>query len=142
MTPRQTALVQASFATLAPRAEEVAVLFYQRLFALDPGLRRLFPAEMAAQRRKLMAALAAAVQALARPEAVIPALQALGRRHAGYGVEDHHYDTVGAALMATLRDGLGDAFDAETEAAWAACYALVATVMRGAVRAELVPAAA
>ena len=33
MTPRQTALVQASFATLAPRAEEVAVLFDQRLFA-------------------------------------------------------------------------------------------------------------
>jgi hemoglobin-like flavoprotein len=134
MTPHQTALVQASFATLAPRAEEVAVLFYQRLFALDPGLRQLFPAEMAA--------LAAAVQALARPEAVIPALQALGRRHAGYGVEDHHYDTVGAALMATLRDGLAEAFDAETEAAWAACYPLVATTMRGAVRAELVPAAA
>jgi len=142
MTPRQTALVQASFATLAPRAEEVAGLLYQRLFAVYPDLRQLFPADMSGQYRKLMSAFAVAVQALARPEAVIPTLQVLGRRHAGYGVEDRHYDAGGVALLATLRDGLGEAFDAETEAAWAACWALVANTMRGAVRAELVPAAA
>lgn len=142
LTPHQTALVQASFAAVAPRADEVADLFYRRLFALDPALRRLFPADMAGQRRKLMAALALAVGALDRPAAILPALQALGRRHAGYGVEDRHYGVVGAALLMTLEAGLGAAFDAETEAAWRACYGLVAATMREAARAREGEAAA
>jgi hypothetical protein len=66
MTPAQARLVQTSFATLAPRADTVAVAFYDRLFALDPALRR-FPGAMAAQRRKLMAMLAMAAPALDRP---------------------------------------------------------------------------
>jgi hemoglobin-like flavoprotein len=134
VTPDQVRLVQHSFAALAPRAEEVAVLFYERLFGLDPALRAMFPADMAGQRRKLMAVLAKTVQALERPRALAPLLDALGRRHAGYGVRDAHYDTLGEALSETLRLSLGEAFDAETEAAWAACYALVATAMREAAR--------
>ena len=51
-----------------------------------------------------------------------PALEALGRRHAAYGVRDGHYDTVGAA------------FDGEAREAWAACYGLVAATMRDAGR--------
>jgi hemoglobin-like flavoprotein len=45
---------------------------------------------------------------------------------------DAHYATVGAALLATLAKGLGDGFDAKVEAAWTACYDLVATTMRNA----------
>ena len=61
MTPDQVRLVQSSFATLAPQAEAAATAFYDCLFALDPGLQRLFPGDMAEQRRKLMAALAVAL---------------------------------------------------------------------------------
>jgi nitric oxide dioxygenase len=132
MTPGQVRLVQTSFAILAPRAEEVAIAFYDRLFALDPALRRRFPGDMAEQRRKLMAMLALAVQALGRPAALVPALEALGRRHAIYGVDDAHYGTVGAALLATREGQLGERFDAELEAAWTACYALVSTTMQAA----------
>jgi hemoglobin-like flavoprotein len=134
VTPNQVRLVQHSFATLVPRAEEVAVLFYERLFGFDPALRAMFPADMAGQRRKLMTMFVKAVQALERPQALAPLLAALGRRHAGYGVRDAHYDTLGGALSETLRLSLGEAFDAETEAARAACYSLVATAMREAAR--------
>ena len=130
MTPHQVWLVQTSFAAIAPRAESVVAPFYERLFALDPALRPLFPAEMAGQRRKLAAALATAVKGLGRP-----VLEALGRRHAGYGVRGADYDTVGAALLGALEDVLGEAFDDELRTAWAACYALVAGTMRGAGRA-------
>ena len=135
MTPHQVWLVQTSFAAIAPRAESVVPPFYERLFALDPALRPLFPAEMAGQRRKLAAALAAAVKGLSRPESIRPVLEDLGRRHAGYGVRDADYDTVGAALLGALEEVLGEAFDDELRAAWAACYALVAGTMRGAGRA-------
>jgi hemoglobin-like flavoprotein len=134
VTSDQVRLVQDVCAVLAPRADEVAAAFYGELFALDPALRAMFPADMAGQRRKLMTALAAAVRALDRPWTIAPALEALGRRHAAYGVRDGHYDTVGAALLATLRLGLGAAFDGEAREAWAACYGLVAATMRDAGR--------
>ncbi len=142
MTPSQARLVQTSFATLAPQAEEVATAFYDRLFALDPALRRRFPGDMAEPRRELMAMLALAVQALDRRATRVPALEALGRWHAAYGVEDAHHGTVGAALLATLASQLGTGFDTELEAAWAAYYALVSTIMRAAAQQAILAAAA
>ncbi|MBN1206418.1 MAG: hypothetical protein JXB05_16020, partial [Myxococcaceae bacterium] len=54
----------------------------------------------------------------------------LGVRHAGYMVQDHHYGLVGEALLWTLREGLGDAFNPETESAWREVYGVVASVMK------------
>jgi hemoglobin-like flavoprotein len=70
------------------------------------------------------------VRGLDRLEQLVPAVQALGRRHAGYGVRDEHYATVGAALLWTLERGLGEAFTPATRAAWAAAYALLAATMQ------------
>ena len=67
-------------------------------------------------------------------------LRQLGARHAGYGVRSAHYDTVGTALLQTLADGLGEAFDAATREAWIAMYAVVAhTMQAGAEAARSVP---
>jgi nitric oxide dioxygenase len=129
LTVRQISLVRSSFAEVAPIADLAAGLFYDRLFAVLPEVRRLFPADLGPQRTKLMQALALAVASLDRPEAILPVLRELGRRHAGYGVVDAHYAAVGESLLWTLRQGLGDGFTPEVEAAWAETYALVATTM-------------
>ena len=50
-------------------------------------------------------------------------------RHAGYGVDDAHYATVGAALLWTLEKGLGPVFDTEVRAAWTTLYATLASTM-------------
>ena len=42
LTVTQKTLVQDSFAAIAPIADDAAVLFYQRLFELDPSLKSLF----------------------------------------------------------------------------------------------------
>ena len=68
-----------------------------------------------------------------RPEQLVPALERLGRRHAGYGVCDAHYESVGAALLWTLAQGLGAAWTPAAQAAWTEAYALIAGVMRHAV---------
>jgi len=57
-------------------------------------------------------------------------LQAMGRRHIIYGVEAAHYETVGAALLWVLQQGLGDYFTEEVEEAWVAAYGIIATVMK------------
>src|SRR5688572_8721118 len=130
MNSQQIGLVQASFALVAPIADQAADLFYTRLFELDPALRGMFKGDMAEQKRKLITMLTVAVNSLTRPESLLPAVQALGRRHAGYGVENRHYETVGAALLWTLEKGLGEAFTPEVKAAWVAVYTLLATTMQ------------
>lgn len=134
LTVRQKTLVQTSFASIAGIAEDAAVLFYQRLFELDPSLRRLFRGDMTEQRKKLMQMLTAAVKGLDRLEQLVPVVEDLGRRHGGYGVEERHYETVGEALLWTLSMGLGRDFTPEVEAAWTAVYTLLSTTMKTAAR--------
>lgn len=132
MTYAQKVLVQESFATIAPLADEVAKLFYRRLFELDPSLQPMFRSDMTEQRKKLMQMLTAAVKGLDRLEQLVPVVQDLGRRHARYGVTDAHYDTVAAALIWTLEQGLGAGFTAELKEAWVTVYTLLATTMKNA----------
>lgn len=91
---------------------------------------------MKAQGQKLMAMIGTAVGGLTQPDTILPAVQDLGRRHVGYGVQAPHYDTVGAALLWTLEQGLGSAFTPETRQAWAKTYNLVAGVMKDAAAAS------
>jgi hemoglobin-like flavoprotein len=140
LTDTQIALVQKSFAAIAPIADDAAVLFYQRMFEIDPSLKSMFRGDMAEQRRKLMQMLTAAVKGLQRLDRLVPVLEDLGRRHIGYGVTDQHYDTVGAALLWTLEKGLGRAFTPEVQEAWAAVYGLLANTMRNAAAKQLVAA--
>src|SRR5215510_6785157 len=129
LTAAQKTLVQDSFATIVPIADDAAALFYRRLFEIDPSLQRMFRGDMAEQRKKLMQMLTAAVKGLDRLEQLVPVVEDLGRRHAAYGVADAHYDTVGEALLWTLEKGLGGAFTAEVKDAWATVYGLLAGKM-------------
>ena len=132
MTPEQLQLVRQTFVLLEPRARVAALIFYQQLFALDPTLRALFSTDIEVQGRKLMEMLGVAVSLLESPHTLQAVLEDLGRRHASYGVEDRHYDTVGTALLGMLQECLGSVFTPAARAAWAALYAVVATTMQGA----------
>ena len=133
MDSTQVMLVQETFAMVAPIAEQAAGLFYNRLFELDPNLRPLFKeSDMKEQGRKLMGMLAMVVNGLARVDQLAPAVETLGRRHVDYHVRPDDYRTVGAALLWTLEQGLGEKFTPEVRDAWTAAYGLLATVMQGA----------
>jgi hemoglobin-like flavoprotein len=135
MLDQNKRLVQDSFNNqIQPISDAAASLFYARLFELDPGLRPLFKADMTAQRRMLMSALATAINGLDDLDTLVPVVESLGRRHVGYGVKDADYDTVGQALLDALQQGLGDDFTPEIKAAWAEVYALLASVMRNAAK--------
>jgi hemoglobin-like flavoprotein len=129
MTPEQVELVQGSFAKVAPIAPQAADIFYTRLFELSPEMRTLFPDDLAEQKRKLMTMLGVAVNGLSRPEAIIPAVEELGRNHVGYGVRKAHFEVVGQAMLDTLARGLGEAFTPDVRDAWAGTYALLSGVM-------------
>lgn len=132
MNNDQKLLVQKTFEMVAPIAEVAAGLFYGRLFEVDPSLKPLFRGDIKDQGKKLMATIKIAVQSLDRLDALVPVVQALGRRHLAYGVRDEHYDTVGGALLWTLEKGLGEAFTPEVKEAWATVYGILAKVMKDA----------
>lgn len=130
MTPEQISSVQRSWQQVRPISDQAAELFYRRLFDSDPSLRSLFKGEMKEQGRKLMNMINVAVNGLSQLDALVPAVQDLGRRHARYGVTDADYTTVGAALLWTLEQGLGPAFTPEVRTAWEAAYGVLASTMR------------
>lgn len=130
MTPDQVAMVQESFKKVVPIAETAADLFYDRLFEIAPDVRPMFPLDLKEQKRKLIAMLATAVTNLHQAEKIFPAVEALGKRHVGYGVTTAHYEPVGAALLWTLEQGLGPDFTPPLKAAWTETYVTLARVMQ------------
>ena len=130
-TPQHIELVQSSFKKVVPIAGAAADLFYDRLFEIAPDVRPLFPQDLTEQKKKLMDMLGTAVDSLHKLDTILPAVQALGWRHKGYGVTAAHYAPVGAALLWTLEQGLGDAFTPEVKGAWTEAYSALAGVMTG-----------
>jgi nitric oxide dioxygenase len=129
MTPEQVRLVQQSFGQVVPIADKAAEIFYGRLFEIAPAVKPLFHSDMADQRRKLVAALAAVVSGLSNLPSILPAASALAKRHVGYGAKPEHYPVVGEALLWTLERGLGPQWNHQVADAWTAAYATLSGYM-------------
>jgi hemoglobin-like flavoprotein len=133
MLPKQKMLIQKTWSQVVPIADQAAAIFYQRLFEIDPTTRLLFSTtDMAHQRKKLLQVLGVAVSSLDNLGALSKMVEDLGRRHAGYGVKDSHYDSFGVALLWTLEQGLGAAWSDEAAVAWKELYGLLSSIMRSA----------
>jgi hemoglobin-like flavoprotein len=141
MTNEQRQLVRESFQQIQPVADLAGELLYQRLFKIDPALRNLFKPDFRQQGRKLMQMIALIVSNLDRPDFPGETVEELGRRHARFGVQDEHYETVGAALLWTLERCLAGAFTSEVRAAWLVLYVRLADTMKRAA-AQVTPIAA
>src|SRR5262245_12561508 len=132
MTDQQVQLVQQTFMKVLPISDLAAQLFYKRLFEIDPSLKPMFKGDMQEQGRKLMQMIGMTVQGLSVPGEIMGLVADLGRKHVEYGVVDAHYDTVCAALMWTLGQGLGTSFTPEVKIAWTEAYEFLAKIMKDA----------
>ena len=128
MNDEQINLIRRSFGKIS--AEAFAESFYNHLFSIQPALRLLFPDDFGEQKEKLTLMLEAAIAMLDEPEKLIPVLEESGRRHALYGAREEHYETVGAALLAALRETSGGEISGATEAAWTNLYAEMSEIMK------------
>lgn len=109
----------------------VGDVFYSKLFADNRSLRKMFPASMDAQYRKLVDMLNSIVLHLDDMDSLADEIKAMAIRHAGYGVRPAHYKVVGDALLWTLKQGLGRDWNEDVEAAWKKCYSKLAAIMTG-----------
>ena len=122
--------LEASFDNVAPRGDELMDVFYGRLFAVAPAVRRLFTGtDLKRQKGMLLAALVLLRKSLRNLEAVTPTLRDLGARHVRYGAMPEHYPVVGQVLIASMAEVAGDSWTVEYELAWTEAYDVVSGAM-------------
>lgn len=135
MTPNDIELVEHDVAALHEAADRFTGEFYATLFELDPDVRRLFPADIDAQRTKLFDELQVLVSRAtqfgddASVATFVDRARGLGERHEVYGVTPPMYRLVEVSLLAALRDVVSG-FDDAHERAWVRLYRLVAGSMQ------------
>jgi len=130
VTPEQIELVRGSFQRLADFPDRAGEIFYQRLFERDPRARQLFWGNMQHQGRALFLMLDMIVKSLDIQDKIVPIIFDLGKRHAMYGVREHHYEPFEQALIDTLSDVVGDDFTKDVREAWIAALAYLADIMK------------
>ena len=139
MSPQQKYLIRKSFAQLEDYGNIAALVFYRRLFELDPALRPLFKNNIEEQAAKLTEMLGALISRMEQTDLMESELRQMGQRHANYGVLPAHYETVGTALLAMLEETLRADFTKPVREAWTTLYGALAEAMQagaGAVREE------
>lgn len=129
LTDRQRQLIETSFEKFRGRGDSASARFYQNLFQSAPSVRSMFPSNVSKQARKFLQSLNVIVGSLSSTDRTTRMLQRLGERHMGYGVESGHYPIVGQALVATLKEELGDEFNEEVEKAWIDAFELISSAM-------------
>ena len=122
--------LEASFATITPRADELVARFYSELFCRHPAVEPLFAdTDMRTQQGKLLAALKLVVENVRHRDKLLPALREMGRRHQEYGAVQEHYAAVAETLIDVMSEVAGPAWTAQVEDAWRNALNLIAEVM-------------
>lgn len=126
----QVEILERSFEQVKPQANEFVSSFYNHLFTDYPEAQPLFEGtDMEKQGGKLLQSLVLVIENLRKPDALSNALKGLGARHVKYGALPEHYPLVGATLLKTFEQYLGDAWTEEVQTAWVDAYGAITTIM-------------
>ncbi|MEL6660762.1 MAG: globin domain-containing protein [Bacteroidota bacterium] len=104
-------------------------VFYEKLFEIDPTLRRLFPPDLTEQADKALFAFGAVAAQIQNVGTLGDLTRDLAVRHVNYGVLPQHYTQVGGAVLATIEVVFGDDITPAVTDAWRKAYDLIATAM-------------
>lgn len=132
-----TTRIRDSFNALAPKGEELMEVFYAKLFSENPGVREMFPDDMAGQKKALLGAVSLVVKHADDLGAIEGALHEMGARHVDYGTVAEHYPIVRDTLLAALSEVAGDLWNDQLNEDWTgALNAVAGTMIAGAERSQ------
>ncbi len=129
VSPAELALIESAGEVVRSDPDAFARAFYATLFDVAPEVRELFDDDLTTQRGKLVDEVAFFIAAAADLDRFVERARELGRRHVGYGVQRDHYDAVGVALVAAVRERTGDEWTSDHHRAWTKLYRLISDVM-------------
>jgi len=127
------ALVKATVPALAQHGSAITKAMYARLFE-DDHIRALFnhanQGESGAQVHALAGAILAYAQNIDNLGALTPVVERIAHKHIGYHILPEHYPFVANALLAAIREVLGDVASDEILAAWGEAYWFLAEILK------------
>jgi len=131
-SPQAQAIVKATAPAIEQHGVAITTAMYQRLFR-NAEVAAMFDSaaqESGEQPRRLAAAILAYAKNIDKLENLGPAVQRMVARHVQTGVKAGHYPLVAEALLAAVRDVLGEqvATD-EVLAAWGEAYWMLADIL-------------
>jgi len=133
LTPATIAIVKATVPALAEHGTAITTAMYARLFQ-DEHIRALFnhanQGESGAQVHALAAAILAFAQNIENLGVLVPVVERIAYKHVGYHILPEHYPYVANALLAAIKDVLGDAATEEILAAWGEAYWFLANILK------------
>jgi nitric oxide dioxygenase len=129
-------LLDASIIRMTARGDELARVFYRRLFDVHPNLRPMFPSNLAAQQTRLLDTLRFVTHTLRAPTEVRDRLRRLGEFHRGRHVRPEHYPIVCEGLLAAMAEISGRDWTPTLEAEWRRALQQISIIMiKGAIAA-------
>ncbi len=133
LTPATIAIVKATVPALAEHGTAITTAMYARLFR-DEHIKALFnhanQGESGAQVHALAAAIVAYAQNIENLGALVPVVERIAYKHVGYHILPEHYPFVANALLAAIKEVLGDAATEEVLAAWGEAYWFLANILK------------
>ncbi|WP_226573877.1 NO-inducible flavohemoprotein [Acuticoccus sediminis] len=133
LSPSTIAIVKATVPALAAHGTAITTAMYARLFE-DDHIRALFnhanQGEGGGQVHALAASILAYAQNIETLGALGPMVERIAYKHVGYHILPEHYPFVATALLAAIRDILGEAATDEVIAAWGEAYWFLAEILK------------
>jgi nitric oxide dioxygenase len=133
LTPATVAIVKATVPALEEHGTAITTAMYARLFQ-DDHIRALFnhanQGESGAQVHALAAAILAYARNIENLGALVPVVERIAYKHVGYNILPAHYPYVANALLAAIREVLGEAASDEVLAAWGEAYWFLANILK------------
>lgn len=133
LTSDTIALIRATVPALADHGAAITTAMYRRLFEHD-HIRALFNHANQGENGAQVHALAAAILAYARNidnlASLTPVVERIAYKHVGYHILPEHYPYVAEALLAAIREVLGEAATDEVLAAWGEAYWFLADILK------------
>ncbi|HJS01054.1 MAG TPA: globin domain-containing protein, partial [Flavobacterium sp.] len=134
MNSEQKQLIKATIPILQSSGELLTAYFYKRMFEHNPELKQVFNMGNQAngkQKNALAAAVLAYAEHIDNPSVLINVLKGIGNKHVSLNIQAQDYAIVGAHLIASIREVLGDVATAELLEAWTTAYNELAEIMIG-----------
>jgi len=131
LSPQAVAVVKATAPVLVQHGLAITTRMYERLF-VDPAIKAMFDqaAQVSGEQpKRLAAAIVAFAQNVDNLPALAGAVERMAERHVATHVKPEHYPVVAAALLAAIRDVLGEAATDEVIGAWTDAYGVLAEVL-------------
>lgn len=126
------ATVKATVPALEAHGLDITTAMYARLFE-DPAIRDLFNqshhGETGSQPKALAAAVLAYAQNIDNLGVLGEAVERIAQKHVGLQILPEHYPSVATALLAAIKDVLGDAATDEILNAWGDAYWFLADIL-------------